>query len=81
MGKPDYREMRVAHLREPKGAEYLEVMFLESARIYKLPKSNPKYNGILRLLRDAAAGGRVVKVQFASPSSDDLEDAEEPGRQ
>jgi hypothetical protein len=76
MGKPDYREMRVAHIRERKEADYVEVMFLESARIYKLPKKNSKCDEILRLLRDAIARERVVKVRFTSPESDVIEDVQ-----
>ena len=85
MGKRDsrrrksiHREMSVAHIREPKGAEYVEVVFLESARFYKLPKKNPKYDEILKLLRDAMAKGRVLKVQFASLDSDVIEGAQGP---
>jgi len=70
--------MSVAHIREPKGAEYVEVVFLESARFYKLPKKNPKYDEILKLLRDAMAKGRVLKVQFASLDSDVIEGAQGP---
>jgi len=53
----------------------VEVIFLESARFYKLLGNNPAYEEILQLLRDAMKKGRVVKVEVASPDSDILEDA------
>lgn len=75
-GKPFYREMTVAQIREQKGAEYIEVAFLESARFYRLSTKNPRYDEILRRLQDARAKGRVVKVGFASPGSDLIEEVQ-----
>ena len=74
-GKSFCREMTVAHIRERKGAKYMEVVFLESARLYKLPKVQPSVDKIiLGQLRDAMAERRVVKVQLASPDSDVIEE-------
>ena len=73
-GKPFFREMTAAHLRERKGAEHMEVVFLESARFYRLPKAQPSFDRILGLLRDAVAKRCVLKVQLASPDSDVIED-------
>jgi hypothetical protein len=70
--------MTVAHVREPKESDHVEVMFLESARIFKLPRKNSKFNEILLLLREAATDARAVKVRFASPVSDVIEDVEDP---
>jgi hypothetical protein len=39
-------------------------------------EKNPKYDEILKLLRDAMAKGRVLKVQFASLDSDIVEGAQ-----
>jgi hypothetical protein len=75
-GKPFYREMTVAHIREQKGADDVEVMFFESARIYRLPRDNPRYAEMMRLLREAMATGRVLTVQFASLESDVIEDVQ-----
>ena len=77
MSKPGYREMKVAHIREPKEADYVEVMFLESARIFKLPKKNARYKEIVKRLQDAERDGRAVQVRFASPVSDVLDDAKD----
>lgn len=75
-GKPFYREMRVAQIREQKGAEYIEVAFLESARFYRLTTKNPRYDEILRRLRDAMAKGHVLKVRCASQDSDLIEEVQ-----
>lgn len=70
----EYREMRVAHIRERKDEEHLEVMFLESARIYKLFKKNPAYLEILGALRAALAKKSVLRVRCAAKESDVLEE-------
>lgn len=72
-GKPIYREMTVAQIREQKGAEDVEVMFFESARIYRLPRDNPRYAEMMRLLREAMASGRLLTIRFASLESDAIE--------
>jgi len=71
-----YREMRVAHIREPEGVKYLEVMFLESARIYKLFKENAAYSEILGHLRAALGKKYAVKVRCASAESDVIEEVQ-----
>jgi hypothetical protein len=71
-----YREMTVAHIREPKGAGFVEVVFLESARFYKLSGKNPAYADALRLLREALAKKRVVKVGVVSLDSDIIEEVQ-----
>ena len=71
-----YREMRVAHIREGEGAKYWEVMFLESARIYKLFKENPAYGEILGRLEAALGKKGAVKVRCASAESDVIEEVQ-----
>ena len=68
------RNLTVARIREPKSEDYVEVMFLESARFYRLSKDNPEFEEIIASLRDAAATGRPVEVGLASISSDVIED-------
>ncbi len=68
--------MTVAHLREPQGADHMEVVFLESARFYRLSKKNPAYDEALRLLRDAMANRRAVQVAVASLESDLIEEVQ-----
>jgi hypothetical protein len=62
-----FREMTAAHVREMPGAEFAEVMFLESARIYRLSKNNPKYQETLKYLREAIAKEGVVRVLLDQP--------------
>ena len=76
LGQGVYREMRVAHIRERKDAEYLEVMFLESARIYKLFKENPAYREILGQLRAALAKKGALRVLCASAQSTRIEEVQ-----
>ena len=73
-GKSFCREMTVAHINDRRGAESVRVVFLESARFYKLPKAHPRFDKILGQVRDALATRRVVKVRLASPESDVIED-------
>ncbi len=81
-GKPSqakrhYRRMKVANIRERKGADYAEVVFLESARFYRLPRETPSFDEILMKLRDALAKGRALEVWLASPESEIIEQIQE----
>jgi len=69
-----YRKMTVAHIREHSKADSLEVIFLESARFYRLLRKNPAYGDILKRLRVAMTEEHVLNVGFASPESDIIED-------
>lgn len=73
---PFWREMTVADIREREAAEYVQVVFLESARFYKLPREHPSFEKILVQLRDALAKRRVVKVALVAPDSDVIEDVD-----
>jgi hypothetical protein len=70
--------MTVGHIREPKGAEDVEVVFLESARFYKLPKAHRNFDRILGQLREAMTSHRLVKVRLTSPHGDVIEDVDAP---
>jgi hypothetical protein len=72
-----YRDMTVAHIREPSDADYAHVAFLESARFYRLSKRRPKYTAILGLLRDAQSTGRALSIGCESLDSDLIEDVRE----
>jgi len=71
--------MTVAQIREPKGADYLEVVFLESARFYKLFRKDPESGEVLGLLRKALAEGRAMNVGLDSLDSDIIRAIQEPG--
>lgn len=74
--EPVFREMRVASLRERPGADSVRVAFLESARFYELPRSNPGFGRMLALLREAHEQGRALKVRLPSLGSGVIEDVE-----
>jgi hypothetical protein len=77
MGKPESQKhekrvflaMTPAHIRESERADYVEVVFLESARFYRLFKKNPAYHEIVKLLRHAIAKKRALQVRCMSPES------------
>lgn len=75
-----YREMTAARVREPSDANHVEVVFLESARFYKLYRTNPHYKILLERLQDAIAKGRGVQVRLTSPHGDIIEDVQELGK-
>jgi hypothetical protein len=71
-----YREMTVALIREQKEPEPVQVAFSESARFYRLMRNHPKFDSILRHLREAKTNGTVVRVLVDFPEGDIIEDAE-----
>ena len=74
--KPFVREMTVARIRERTGADSVDVMFLESARVYKLARSHPGFDRILGQLRDAMARRRPLKIRLPSLDSDVIDDVQ-----
>lgn len=66
--------MTAVQIREPDGADHAEVIFLESARFYRLPKENPAFESMLAVLWDAMTKGLAVEVRLASLTSDTIED-------
>lgn len=66
--------MTVAHIREDAQPDAVEIMFLESARFYRLPRSAPNFNALLKCLREAAQTQRPVEIAVTSPGSDLIED-------
>ena len=71
-----YRELTVARIRTPDDADYVEVLFLESARIYELRSDRPDFAELIELLRRAELDGRPIKVGFGSLDSDVIEDVQ-----
>ncbi len=67
------RRMTVAHIREPPGRDYVEVMFYESARFYQLPRESPSFEATLQLLKEAAAVGESLTITLASVDGDVIE--------
>jgi len=64
-----FREMTVARVREPKEADHVVVIFLESARFYRLPKDHPAFDETLRLLKAAAEVAGALRIGLASLES------------
>ena len=71
-----YRELTVAHIRSMEGVDHVEVLFLESARIYTLLRQQPGFDELLELLREAEHERRAVRVGLASLDSDAIEDVQ-----
>ncbi|HVM06404.1 MAG TPA: hypothetical protein VM242_14650 [Acidimicrobiales bacterium] len=71
---PADRDLTVARIRTRDGADHVEVLFLESARIYRLPNDCPGFDQLLRSLRDAEASRQPVRVALASPYSEIIRD-------
>ncbi len=76
-GTSYYRAMTVAQVRRPEGVRDAEIVFLESARFYKLLETSPSFEKMLRLLRNGMAKGRPLKVRCASVDSDVIEEVQE----
>jgi hypothetical protein len=51
-------------------AAHATVRFLESARIYRLPRKSPDYASSLRSLQTAAGTGAAVWVRLTAPDGD-----------
>jgi hypothetical protein len=66
--------MTVARVRFTKDADFTEVLFLESSRIYHLLRTNPEYQSILRKLEQASSDVKPIRVCFDSIESDVIEE-------
>jgi hypothetical protein len=65
-----YRELTVAQVRGSDEDDHVEVLFLESARIYTLSRKRSDFDEVLARL----APGRPVTVGLASLDADVIED-------
>jgi hypothetical protein len=68
------RELTVAQVRGLDDAEaaYVQVLFLESARIYLLARVRPDFEDVLTLLRE----GERVRIATVRPDGDLIDDVE-----
>ena len=71
------RSMTVAGVDEH--AAHATVRFLESAQIYRLPRTSPGYAESLRSLQAAAGTGVAVRVRLAAPHGDVIESVRASG--
>lgn len=67
------RERRLTVARVHEKPDHATVKFLESARIYRMPRTNPDYVRALRDLRAAAASGTTVRVRLVEPNGEVIE--------
>lgn len=67
-----HRELTVAHVRGSEDDDYVEVLFLESARIYLLERKRPDFAELLSRLREA----QTVRIAVAPPDGDVIEDVQ-----
>jgi hypothetical protein len=65
-------ELTVAAVRGSEEEDHVEVLFLESARIYRLERARPDLDELLGRLRE----GRRVRVVFTPPDGDVIEDVQ-----
>lgn len=68
--------MTVARVRERPGEGSVDVMFLESARVYRLSRARPDFHRLLGLLQGAKARRRPLKVRLPSLDSDVIDDVQ-----
>jgi len=70
------RDMTVANIRRGEGADFAEIVFLESARFCRSLMANRAYTEILKRLEEALARGKPLKVYFTSIESEIIEAVE-----
>jgi hypothetical protein len=70
------RILTVAHVREPAMTTFVQVMFLESPRFYRLSRSHAQFDRLLSTLKAAEAATRTVRVTIADPHGDDIDDVQ-----
>ncbi len=67
---PEARRMTIANIRELESADYVELVFLESARFYRLPRDSKDFAKSLNLLQEALTENRSLTVVLAAPNGD-----------
>ena len=69
-------DLTVAHVREPSGKDFVEVMFLQSARIFRLSRLHDRFDRLVSTLREAEAAGQSVRVTLTTPHGGEIDDVE-----
>jgi hypothetical protein len=67
------RRLTVARVHEQ--PDHASVKFFESARVYRMARTNSDYVRALRDLRASAANGTVVRVRLVEANGDVIESA------
>jgi hypothetical protein len=73
-GRPHHRQMTVAHIREQNEGDFWEVVFLESARFYRLSRKHQAFDSTVQRLREAMKSGRKLDIVLPAPDSDLIEE-------
>ncbi|NTW69545.1 MAG: hypothetical protein HGB23_06790 [Chlorobiaceae bacterium] len=68
------RDMTVANIRSNDEADFVEIVFLESARFYRIMKKNSNFNDMLGKLETALSDSKRVTVGLDSIESEIIED-------
>jgi hypothetical protein len=68
------RDLTVANVRDRPGTGFVEVMFLESARIFRVSRSHERFGELLSKLQKAADGRRALRVSFAAANGGEIDD-------
>lgn len=71
--RPHYRIMQVAQVREREGADHVEIVFLESARFYRLMKTNATFAESYELLQASLEHRELLTIRLASLESEVIE--------
>ena len=66
--------MTVANIRREEESDFVVVLFLESARFYRLLKKNRDYRIILQKIENALSDTEPITVGFESIESDIIEE-------
>jgi hypothetical protein len=74
IGHVAHRDLTVAQVRPGAEPDHVEVLFLESAQIYRLPRSHERFDELAARLDAAGGAGRTVRVVFLSPGSNVIDD-------
>ena len=72
-GDAGRRERRLTVAQVRTHPEHADVMFHESARIYRLLRTNPQFEPAMQNLREAATARKPVRVRFAEPNGEVIE--------
>lgn len=67
-----YREFTVAGVRGSVDVDHVEVLFLESARIYRLEKTQPDFDKLVGRLRE----GERVRIAVVPPDGSAIQDVQ-----
>jgi len=72
-GDAPQRERRLTVAQVRARPEHAEAMFHETARIYRVLRTNPEFENAVRHLREALLARTPVRVRFVEPNGEIIE--------